>query len=118
MRYGSRYGGLFRQNRAWEPAAQGAVYTGPTVTENPHPFGFNPTGIGQGQALGRLVLDDRINNAINAVTISLRGSGVPGAIMNTLAGFAENNRKLIWGNNYYLKKGEFSYPYPVSPSGT
>ena len=110
MRYASR-----RFYRQGQPGGPEVIPSGPNVIESPHPFGYNPAGIGQGQALGRLVIDDRFNNVINTVTVSMRGSGVLGALFNMATGFAENNRKLIWGENYHLKKGQFSYPFPVAP---
>ena len=63
---------------------------------------------------GRLVINDRINNLMNALSVSLEGSGIPGAIMNLAVGFAENNRKLLYGDSYYLKQGQFDYPMPVA----
>ncbi|MEM0073049.1 MAG: hypothetical protein QXM17_08770 [Metallosphaera sp.] len=88
-------------------------YQEPNYTQNPYPFGVM-NNIGRGGIGNRLVIDDRLNNIINTLTVSLRGSGVPGAIMNMLVGFGENNRKLLYGDSYYLKKGQFDYVAPVS----
>ncbi len=60
MRYGTR-----RFYRQGTPNGPEVIPSGPNVIESPHPFGYNPPGIGQGQALGRLVIDDRFNNVIN-----------------------------------------------------
>ncbi len=63
----------------------------------------------------RLVIEDRMKNIENAVK-TIRDSGIVSAgwLFNLAVGFAQNNRKLLFGRDYDIPKGQFEYPFPKS----
>ena len=64
--------------------------------------------------LDRAVIDDRLKNIMNTIE-SVKGSGIAsgGWLFNLVTGFAQNNRKLLYGSKYPIPKGQFKYPFPV-----
>ncbi len=63
----------------------------------------------------RLVYEDRMKNIENTLK-TVRDSGLVsgGWLFNLAVGFAQNNRKLIFGSDYGISKGNFEYPFPLS----